>query len=117
MGNPNSVEAFFGILNARRYEQLARLVEPGVITEWPQSGERIRGIGNTRAAFEHDPYPAYSLIQRVIGAEDKWVLTPSFTLVGVAGTGDHYIAEARTKYANGDTSGASTSSNFRMAST
>lgn len=79
-------------------------MDPGVITERPQSGERMRGIANARAALEHDRNPPLSLVQRIIGAEDTWVLTPSFTLVGVAGTGDHYMAEARTKYANGDTS-------------
>jgi hypothetical protein len=42
-------------------------------------------------------------VHRVIGAEDQWVLTPNFTLMGVAGTGDHYTVEARTKYPNGET--------------
>jgi hypothetical protein len=47
------------MLNARRHDELARFVEPrrdyGVAAIVPQSGERIQGIGNARAALEHDP--------------------------------------------------------------
>jgi hypothetical protein len=37
-------------------------------------------------------------IQTVRGAEDKWVLTLSWTPLRITGTGDHYSVERRLVY-------------------
>jgi hypothetical protein len=40
---------------------------------------------------------------RLIGSEDRWVLTPSFTLQRIEGSGDIYFYVASARYPNGDT--------------
>ena len=55
-----------------------------VIVEYPQSGERFRGIPNVRAQFENYPNlgPGTTLLEEVIGGTTAYALTPTYTLVG-----------------------------------
>jgi hypothetical protein len=39
-------------------------------------------------------------LERIIGSEDKWVSTPSFTLLKIVGTGDTYTVLAKVAYAD-----------------
>ena len=63
------------------------------VSEYPQSGERIRGPRNARAILDNYPGgvpPAETVV--VKGSEDQWVVTPVGTVLRVVGTGDVYTA-------------------------
>ena len=40
---------------------------------------------------------------RLVGAEDKWLLTPSFNVLRIEGSGDVYTYVGTVRYANGET--------------
>jgi hypothetical protein len=73
-----------------------------MVLEWPQSGERIRGINNVLAVLENYPGLPRVDVRRVAGDEDKWVLTPIWTPLRIIGTGDVYTVESRIAYPNGE---------------
>ena len=100
--NREVIAKFYLALNARRVDDLGDLVNPDVIQEWPQSGERIRGLKNMRAVIENFPDPPRVDVHRVLGDEDKWVLTPTWTPLRTTGTGDTYTVECRIAYPNGE---------------
>jgi len=105
MGTPSNrevVDRFFKLLNARRFDELATIVTPDMIYDTPQSGERIRGLDNARAAMENYPGLPTGDVKRVVGASDQWVLTPSLTPLRITGTGDHYTVEALETCPNGE---------------
>jgi hypothetical protein len=75
-----------------------------MVTEFPQSGERIRGWANIRAIAEN--YPGglpKDLTTKVHGSEDKWVLGPSFNILRIEGTGDIYTLIGSATYPDGST--------------
>ena len=77
--NREVIKRFYAALNARRWGDIAELVDSDVVQEWPQSGERISGLKNFRAVLENYPELPSVEPRRVAGADDKWVLTPSWT--------------------------------------
>jgi hypothetical protein len=83
---------------------MARLRDPDFTVDYPQSGERIRGHANERAIADNYPggLPAVDP-GRIIGSEDRWVVTPSFTFERVAGSGDTWWFEGRARYPDGST--------------
>jgi SnoaL-like domain len=84
-------------LDARDWDRLAKLAHADYVWEMPQSGERVRGLENDRAMNEN--YPGLPKIEtrRITGSEDKWVLTPNWTVLKVTGSGDDYTAESLVK--------------------
>jgi hypothetical protein len=62
----------------------------------------MRGVDNVRAVQENFPDPPVSKVQRVAGAEDKWVVTPMFSPLRITGTGDVYTVETKVSYPNGE---------------
>jgi ketosteroid isomerase-like protein len=89
----------------RDFDTLGELQHPDFVQEYPQSGEVIRGRDNFRAANER-----YSQVQtetrRVIGTEDRWILSPGFlslTPTRIVGTGDTFTVESLGTYPGGDT--------------
>jgi hypothetical protein len=83
-------------------ETLRALRHDHYVEDWPHTGERIRGA--ERAARIHEPYPGglpTGGVVRVVGSEDRWVMTPSYTLLRVSGTGDVYTALLRARYPDG----------------
>jgi hypothetical protein len=62
----------------------------------------MKGLQNVRAVLENYPDLPRVDLQRVAGAEDKWVLTPSWTPLRITGTGDAYTVESRIAYPNGE---------------
>jgi hypothetical protein len=90
--NRRVVERYVAALPAG-FDELARLRHEEFVEEWPQSGETIRGHANYRAI--HEGYPGgtpETESQRLLGSEDRWVLTPTFTPIRILGTGDTYTA-------------------------
>ena len=88
------------------YETLRRLVTSDYVEEYPQTGERVRGIENVIATMEH--YPG-GLARgrtdlrsaRLVGEDDAWVAGPSFGVVHVEGSGDSWSGVARIRYPDG----------------
>ncbi len=79
-----------------------RLRHRGWTADWPQSGERVADSAAYRSIFEHYPGGSpRSEIRRLIGPEDRWVVTPSNTAVRVAGCGDFWWSEWTVTYPDG----------------
>jgi ketosteroid isomerase-like protein len=105
LGNRAIVERYVEAMNANDWNAVGDLQHPDFVEEWPQSGERIRGRDNYRAIYEN--YPGGLVkggisTRRVVGSEDRWVTSPSFTLLRIEGTGDIYTFEGTAKYPSGD---------------
>ena len=98
---------------ARRYadascridlDAMAALRHPEWQVRWPQSGEHVISSENFRRIL--DAYPGgrpTSVVTRVVGAEDRWVVTPSNTVQHIAGSGDFWWSEWRMTYPDGRT--------------
>jgi ketosteroid isomerase-like protein len=102
--NRQVVERFVKGLVDRDLDLQAAVCAPDMVTEYPQSGERIRGWANIRAVAEN--YPGglpENLKGTVIGSEDKWVAGPSFNVLRIEGTGDVYTLIGSAKYPDGQT--------------
>jgi hypothetical protein len=96
---------------ARRYAEassrldldaMAVLRHPEWESIWPQSGERVVTNDNYRRIVDSYPggYPT-SEIERVVGAADQWVVTPSNTVQLIAGSGDFWWSEWKMTYPDG----------------
>ncbi len=99
--NREILEVFFQALNRRDWDGVEGLVDDDYVWEMPQSGERVRGIANNRELNEN--YPGLPDVQtrRITGSEDKWVTTPSWTVLKITGTGDDYTTESVATYPDG----------------
>ena len=83
-------------------DEMARLRHPDWEARWPQSGERVISSDNYRRIVE--AYPGgrpTSEVERVVGAEDRWVVTASNTVQQIAGSGDFWWSEWRMTYPDG----------------
>lgn len=101
--NREVVERATQALARRDFAALRVVTQPDIAIEWPQSGERIRGLENMIAGIQNYPGGMPTLEDaRVIGAEDRWVMTPAFTVLRVEGSGDVYTTVARLTYQNGE---------------
>ncbi len=104
-GNRQTVERYVkAMYSDARGADLAEYYHPDFIEDWPQSGERIRGQANHIAVRANYPDPGAmpGELDRIIGGEDRWVTTPSFTLLKIEGTGDVYTVTGYSIYPNGD---------------
>jgi hypothetical protein len=104
--NEEVVYAYLEALSARDHDwdRIGRCRHADWVLEYPQSGERIRGHANDVAI--HDRYPG-GLPEldpkRVIGSEDRWVVTPSLTVNRIVGSGEAWFSEGIFHYPDGST--------------
>ena len=100
------LDRWYKALNAQQFEELAALIgeiaDADVVVEYPQSGERITGRQNNLAVLQNYPGLPSATVRAMHGAEDKWVLTPSWTPLRITGTGDRYAVEGSLAYPNGE---------------
>jgi ketosteroid isomerase-like protein len=96
-------ERYLQATNARDVAALTDLVHPDFEDVYPQSGERTRGLANLRAIIEHYPSGGYvgAGTERVVGTEDRWVMTPAFTVLRIEGRGDTFTGVSRGRYPDG----------------
>jgi len=92
-------------VNKQDRNALAAVLHPDYIDEMPQSGERTRGAANLFAILDNFPRfdemrDSVSMAQ-LIGAEDRWVITPNFTVVQVVGDAEVYTITGRATYPDG----------------
>ena len=81
---------------------LAALRHPQWEALWPQSGERVIGHENFAEIAHRYPGGTPSIeLDRLVGAEDRWVLTPGNTVARIVGSGDFWWGEWRMTYPDG----------------
>jgi hypothetical protein len=82
------------------YDTMDQLRHADYVSEYPQSGERIRGRANVRTIMENYPSTPEVTTRAVIGSADQWVSTPVGTVLRIMGTGDVYTILSRLMYPN-----------------
>lgn len=107
MAEPSNEDVMRTYLKAqtdRDRDTLARLRHPEWSVDYPQSGERIRGHANDMAIRDNYPGGLPEIdAGRVVGSEDRWVVTPSFTFERIVGSGDTWWGEGTARYPDGST--------------
>jgi hypothetical protein len=96
-------EAYLRAANGRDVAALEGLFDDDFEDVYPQSGELTRGLANFRSIIEQYPGGGYAGqgTDRLVGTEDRWALTPSFTVVRIEGTGDTFTGVTRSRYPDG----------------
>ena len=102
--NEDIVRRYLAAHERHEDDTLAELRAPEWAYDIPQSGERIRGHANDRAIMASWPggRPA-GRVGRILGSEDQWVVSPSWTYQRVKGEGEVWFADAVAKYPDGST--------------
>lgn len=98
------VEAFIRAVEAKDFDGQAALLADDYVDEMPQSGERTRGKANVRAIIDHYPGGVGTVEGpgHLAGADDRYVMTPSFSILRIEGSGDTFTYSGTVRYANGD---------------
>jgi hypothetical protein len=99
------IDRWFEAINSTDFAAAVALLSDAYVSEYPQSGEIIRGPRNMTAIFENYPGRLREgnverSTQKVTGG-DHWAMTPSFVLVRVTGTGGARTAIVRSRYPDG----------------
>ncbi len=100
------VERFAKAVLEKDFDAQAALIADDFVEEMPQSGERVRGRANRDAIARGYPGGVGTVDRdssRLVGSEDKWVLTPTFAPLRIEGSGDVYTYVGNVRYANGET--------------
>ncbi len=100
------VERYARAVQDKDHEALVALVTDDFVDEMPQSGERIRGRANLLAYIGSYPGGVGTVdptSTRLVGSEDRWVVTPMFTPLRIEGSGNVYTYVGAATYANGET--------------
>ena len=83
-------------------EELRQLRHPGRTVEWPQSGERVHSSESFAAIVERYPGGRPTVeVSRIVGSEDRWVVTPGNTVLKVVGSGDSWWGAWMMTYPDG----------------
>ena len=95
--------AFAEVLSRQDWDRLGDVLTDDAIIEYPQSGERFRGMANIRAQFKNYPGlgPGTTRLDTVIGGT-MYALAPTYTVVGIEGSGDRGTAVFRVHYNTDD---------------
>lgn len=100
------VEQYARAIQDKDFDAQATLMADDFVDEMPQSGERTRGKANYLALVRNYPGGVGTVeprSARLVGAEDRWVLTPMFTQLRIEGSGDVYTYIGTVDYSNGET--------------
>jgi ketosteroid isomerase-like protein len=100
------VERYARAVQEKDHDALAALVTDDFVDEMPQSGERVRGRANLLAYTGSYPGGVGTVdptSTRLVGSEDRWVLTPMFAPLRIEGSGDVYTYVGTITYSNGET--------------
>jgi ketosteroid isomerase-like protein len=97
------IDRYVKAMQERDLDALQQILREDYVEEYPQSGERIRGMADARAMLANYPggEPQPGKVDRIVGTEDRWVMTPSYTPMRVEGTGDQYTIVAHIHYPDG----------------
>ena len=102
--NEEVVELYARASVANDLEELASLRHPDWSVDWPQSGERVGSHSSFAEIIRRNPggHPT-TTVTRIVGSEDRWVVTPGNTVVKVVGAGDAWWSEWLATYPDGQT--------------
>ena len=101
--NEDVVRRYASASAAADVDALAELRHPAWAVDWPQSGERVRSHESWSEVIRNYPGGApRAELTRVVGIEDRWVVTPGNTVARIAGSGDFWWTEWRITYASGE---------------
>lgn len=102
-GHERALGGFADVLGRQDWGRLGDFVTEDAIFEYPQSRERFHGIANIRAQFEKYPdlEPGGTQLDSVVGGT-TYALTPTYTVIGVEGSGNHGTAVFRIRYHSDD---------------
>jgi hypothetical protein len=108
-GRRGRVEAYLRALSEQDVDRIRSLVHQDYVEEYPQSGERIRGVDNLVDIVRS--YPGGGLKPgaidatkaRILGEDESWVVGPSLAVVHVTGTGDQFTGVTTITYPDGST--------------
>jgi hypothetical protein len=79
---PELIDRYWEAVNQRDLERVRACVTDDFVEDWPQSGERIRGIDAWhRMATTHPTYPSVTPV-RTMGEGDLWVTEALFDYGG-----------------------------------
>ena len=85
------------------FDALAAMRHPRWHLDWPQSRERVPDSERYRKIHERFPGDMPQIdVTKVAGAQDQLALSPSMTIVRIAGSGDVWLVEGVNTYSNGD---------------
>lgn len=99
------VEAFIRAIETKDFDGQMALLTDDYVDEMPQSGERTRGKANYRAILDHYPGGVGTVdtsSRRIVGADDRFVMTPTFSILRIEGSGDTFTYAGTVRYGNGD---------------
>lgn len=84
-------------------DALNALRHPDWMVYWPQSGESVHSTEAFAEIIANYPggHPTRE-VTRIVGAEDRWVVTAANTVLKVVGSGDFWWSEWRVAYPNGE---------------
>lgn len=91
------------VVSTHDWPRLGEYFHEDAVLEFPQSGERFRGIENIRRQFADYPAlePGTSQLEEVIGETTAYALTRTYTVIGIEGTGNRGTAIIRVRYPDG----------------
>ena len=98
------VERFVQALGSGDIDAYEDALDEDAVIVYPQSGERFRGRRNLRALL--DEFSAHEggfqpTLERVIGDDPMWTISPGYTVVRVEGSGEQFAATGRVRYPDG----------------
>jgi len=100
--NAEIVRAYLAAIVDHDYDTQGSLRHPEWIAIWPQSGEIVRGDANMRAILENYPGGAPRVTPgRIVGSEDRWVVTPLGGAYQLAGEGENWWGDWPITYSDG----------------
>jgi hypothetical protein len=102
--NLEILERWIEILNTNAFDELEEVLHPDYVQEIPQSGERVRGIGNMRQVLTN--YPGGFQLARfqrlgVAGSSAHYLMTAAFSVVKVEGSDDILGVYMKARYPDG----------------
>ena len=99
MSNEDIVRRYCTAVATRDHATAESLRHRDWVCDWPQSGERVTTSANMRAIIEAYPGgPWEAQERRLRGSEDQYVVSPSGTLMAMAGAGETWTAEWMNLY-------------------
>ena len=98
----NAMAVLSDVISRHEWDRLSDIMHDDVVFEYPQSGERFRGIENVKAQFaNYAGLDAGNSELAEVLADDTYALTPSYTVIRVEGSGTQGTAVIRVRYPDG----------------
>ena len=102
--NRATVERFVEALRSGDADAYESCLDENAQLVYPQSEERFRGRRNLRAML--DEFISHNggfrpNLERVIGDDPSWQISPTYTVVRVEGSGEQFTATGRVRYPDG----------------